>query len=64
MAARKFFRAGGVQVTLDRALDACIELGLIFKCSPFEFIGRDPAVIADIYRRTIKIREEAEREDG
>ena len=46
-------------------LDACIELGLIFHCSPFEFIGRDPVTIGDIYRRVIRIKAEARRDqDG
>jgi len=40
---------------MDRALDASIELALIYHTSPFEFIGRPPHAVGDLYLRTQKV---------
>ena len=40
---------------MDRALDASIELALIYHTSPFEFIGRPAHAVSDLYWRTQKV---------
>jgi hypothetical protein len=56
---RPFFRPG----LIGRQIDCCIEMALIFKCSPYEFLGRDPLQLAELYKRTHRVLESLRRDD-
>jgi hypothetical protein len=37
---------------MDRMIDTCVELALIYHTSPFEFLGRPSQTVAQVYVRT------------